>query len=77
MTCVLVIGLVRVLMVIAILAGMVMLLTGIGLLTHSSRETRPEETADLRREVRDKSEVIGEHNVFRGFLRSRNDSDSR
>lgn len=58
-------------MVIAILAGMVVLLMGIGLLSHPGRDTTNEEAAEFRREVRDRNDVIGERNVFRGFLRSR------
>lgn len=62
------IGILKVLLVIVILSGMVMLLLGIGIMAHTAEDTDDTQTARMREEIRERSDVIGRHSVFRSFI---------
>ena len=62
------IGIMKVLLVIAILSGMVMLLLGIGIVAHTAEDTDDALTDQMRSDIREGSDVIGRHSVFRSFI---------
>lgn len=63
-----VIGILKVLLVIVILAGMVVILLGIGIMMRKSDKEDAAAAEELRREVKSREEVISRNSVFRGFL---------
>lgn len=64
----------KVFLVILILAGMVMVLLGIGNLVNKDYKEEEKQTAMLRREVEQGRSVISNHSLFRRFLPERKDA---
>lgn len=64
----------KVFLVILILAGMVMVLLGIGNLVNRDYKEEEKQTAMLRREVEQGSSVISNHSLFRRFLSESKDA---
>ena len=63
-----VIGILKLILVIVILAGMVVILLGIGIMMRKSDREDADAAEALRREVKSREEVISRNSVFRGFL---------
>lgn len=63
-----VLGLVKILLAIVILAGMVMVLLGIGMIAKPKGKTDDEKAGELRRELKEEEDVIGTNSVFHTFL---------
>lgn len=62
------IGILKVLLVIAILAGMVMILLGISIVAHTAEDSDSELTNQMRDDIKKSADVIGRHSVFRSFI---------
>lgn len=72
-----ILGILKVILVIIILAGMVVILLGIDIMMHRTDHKDAVAAEELRKEVRNQEDVISRNSVFRGFLNRSGDKTVR
>lgn len=70
-----IIGILKIGFVVLILIGMVVILLSISHLMSGRFESTPEQTAELRRDIRRDDKVMTRYNLFRSFIS--NESETR
>ena len=66
----------KIFIMIVILCAMILILMGIGQLLHSDEICSDEDVSSLKKELKEKENVIGENSVFNNFL-VKNNTETR